>query len=254
MARIRYIKSEFWKDEDVAELSYQARLFYIGMWNFADKAGRLEDRPKWLKVEIFPYDNVDVNKILKDLAKRKTNSKRPFIQRYGLNGKMYIQILAWSEHQKPHHQEQESRIVEPPTLTLTETIMVNGNGECASSKLGEDAPNKHRSNTEEVLNDFNLVMGAHYRNGRTTQDLVNIRIKDGFSVEDFKVVHRKMLKKWGADDKMSQYLRPKTLYSDKFEGYLNMREPQTKLTEVGVKAYLVGQNWLESQRKQENAE
>ena len=149
MARIRYIKSEFWKDEDIAELPYQTRLFYIGMWNFADKSGRLEDRPKWLKVEIFPYDNVDAEKILVELSKPKSNSLRPFIQRYSDNGKKYIQILSWNEHQKPHHQEQNSKIPEPPLIeTLTETIMVNRNGECASSKPGEDTPNIHRTSTE----------------------------------------------------------------------------------------------------------
>jgi len=34
MARIRTIKPEFWTAEQVMELSRDARLLFIGMWNF----------------------------------------------------------------------------------------------------------------------------------------------------------------------------------------------------------------------------
>jgi hypothetical protein len=118
MARIRYLKPSFWKDEDIAELPYQIRLFYIALWNFADREGRLEDRPKWLQVEIFPYEKVDIEKMLQQLTKPKSNSNRPFIKRYSVGGKKYIQILAWQEHQRPHHQEPESKIP-PPSFAET---------------------------------------------------------------------------------------------------------------------------------------
>lgn len=210
MARIRYIKSDFWKDEDIAELPHQTRLFYIGMWNFADKSGRLEDRPKWLKVEIFPYENADTEKILEELCKVKLNSLRPFIQRYACDGKKYIQILSWDEHQKPHHQEQESKIPEPPLMeTLTGTITVNG--ECASNKPGEDTPTKHRTYTEDIKKkkkfDFNSVWEKYPKGNKigkkeafgyfnstvkTDQEYINIntaldnyinskRVKEGFA-------------------------------------------------------------------------
>ncbi|HAG51728.1 MAG TPA: hypothetical protein DCL42_10415 [Deltaproteobacteria bacterium] len=46
MGRIRYVKPDFFKDEDVAELPDKTKLLYIGLWCFADKSGRIEDRPK----------------------------------------------------------------------------------------------------------------------------------------------------------------------------------------------------------------
>lgn len=68
MARMRYIKPEFWTDSRMVQLSIPARLFYIGTWNFAlcDK-GHLEDDPLRLKMQVFPADNVDVVALLDEL-------------------------------------------------------------------------------------------------------------------------------------------------------------------------------------------
>ena len=64
MARIRTIKPEFFDDEDIAAMSFQARLAFIGLWLQADREGRLKDRPMRLKARIFPFDDVDMDGIL----------------------------------------------------------------------------------------------------------------------------------------------------------------------------------------------
>ncbi len=115
MARIRYLKPEFFEDEDLASLPIQARLFYAGLWCYADKSGRLEDRPKRLKAVIFPYDNFDIEKILELLCKPKSTG-RPFIQRYSIAGENYIQIIQWEKHQHPHNTEKESIFPPAPPL------------------------------------------------------------------------------------------------------------------------------------------
>ena len=106
MPRIRYIKPEFFTDEHIAELPYEARLFFAGLWCMADRDGRLEDRPPHLKVMILPYDRVDIEKILTRLSA----GEKPFIHRYQNSGKFYIQILNFLKHQKPHHTEKDSII------------------------------------------------------------------------------------------------------------------------------------------------
>jgi len=112
MARIRYLKPDFFKDEDLATLPMEVRLFYAGLWVNADRAGRLEDRPKRLKVEIFPYEDVDIDNCLKQLAHPKGSGK-PYIIRYQVEGESFIQIVNWEKHQKPHHTEKESVIPGP---------------------------------------------------------------------------------------------------------------------------------------------
>jgi len=58
MARIRTIKPSFWTDEKIGSLSYGARLLFIGTWNLADDEGILVWDARYLKGQLFPYDNV----------------------------------------------------------------------------------------------------------------------------------------------------------------------------------------------------
>lgn len=104
MARARNIKPGFFVNEDLTELDAWTRLLFIGLWTLADKAGRLEDRPKKIKIGVFPVDSVDVEEMLQGLA------RFGFINRYEVNGSKYIQIVNWDRHQNPHHTEKESVI------------------------------------------------------------------------------------------------------------------------------------------------
>lgn len=86
MARMRYIKPEFWTDSRMVSLSRDARLLYIGTWNFAlcDK-GHLEDDALRLKMQVFPADNVDVPALLAELMGagrivRVTNGEATWLQ------------------------------------------------------------------------------------------------------------------------------------------------------------------------------
>jgi hypothetical protein len=108
MARARNIKPSFFKNEQLVELPMATRLLFIGLWTLADREGRLEDRPKRIKMEIFPGDSVDVDKALGEL------DAEGFIHRYEVAGELYIQILAFGKHQNPHHREPPSIIPAPP--------------------------------------------------------------------------------------------------------------------------------------------
>lgn len=107
MARARNIKPGFYKNEQLAECSIWTRYIYPGLWQLADREGRLEDRPKRIKGELLPFDSVDVEQLLTELA------STGFIQRYQAEGKRYIQIIAFPKHQNPHHREPPSNIPPP---------------------------------------------------------------------------------------------------------------------------------------------
>ena len=108
MARARNVKPGFFKNEDLAECSPLARLLFVGLWCIADRAGRLEDRPKRIRAEILPYDDGSVDDMLNELH------QAGFILRYQAAGRRYIQVLNFGKHQNPHHREPESAI--PLTL------------------------------------------------------------------------------------------------------------------------------------------
>lgn len=79
---------------------------------------------------------------------------------------------------------------------------------------------------QEILNYFNQQAGTSYRaSSKATQRLINARTNEGFTVEDFKKVIDIKVAAWKNDPKMSQYLRPATLFGTKFESYLNEPMP-----------------------------
>lgn len=73
----------------------------------------------------------------------------------------------------------------------------------------------------EIINYLNEAIGMKYRyQSKLTQRLINARFKEGYTVDDFKTVIDKKAKEWKGTE-MEQFLRPETLFSTKFEGYLN---------------------------------
>lgn len=96
MARIRSIKPEFWTSEQVMECSLNARLLFIGMWNFADDLGRLSMSPKSIKAQIFPSDNINSENILGMIQELSDNG---LVLIYTVDNKDYLQITGW-QHQR----------------------------------------------------------------------------------------------------------------------------------------------------------
>ena len=56
---------------------------------------------------------------------------------------------------------------------------------------------------------------------KKTKDLIKARLNEGFTKDDFTQVIDNKTKEWLKDKKMKQFLRPETLFGNKFEGYLN---------------------------------
>lgn len=125
--RARNIKPGFFKNEILAECSPMARLLYVGLWLIADREGRLELRPKRIKGELFPYENIKVEALLEELR------KGGFIIAYEISGVNYLSIPTFGQHQNCHIKEAESTIPAPcesETCTvlvgpLTESLLLN---------------------------------------------------------------------------------------------------------------------------------
>ena len=56
---------------------------------------------------------------------------------------------------------------------------------------------------------------------KATQRLIEARLNEGFTLEDFKTVINNKCQSWLTDKNMNGYLRPQTLFGTKFEAYLN---------------------------------
>jgi hypothetical protein len=70
MARARNFKPDVLLDENLAACAMAARWLFVGMWTIADRAGRLEDRPKRIKAAVLPHDSLDVEPLLTQLTEQ----------------------------------------------------------------------------------------------------------------------------------------------------------------------------------------
>lgn len=97
--RSRNLKPGFFKNEQLAEMPAEGRLLFAGLWCMADREGRLLDRIKRIKIELFPGDNFDIDALLNQLE------SGGLIVRYEAQGTPCIQVLNFLKHQHPHHKE-----------------------------------------------------------------------------------------------------------------------------------------------------
>lgn len=89
----------------------------------------------------------------------------------------------------------------------------------------EDSPTEHpeQADVTEIVEYLNQAAGTSYKpNTPKTVRSIKARMKEGFTVDDFKTVIDKKVSEWAKTD-MQKYLRPETLFGTKFEGYLNQQ-------------------------------
>lgn len=80
-------------------------------------------------------------------------------------------------------------------------------------------------NIKKIIDYLNAKLGTKYSyKTKKTQDCIKARFNEieGLTIEDFYTVIDKQYKKWNGTE-MEQYLRPETLFGNKFEGYLNSK-------------------------------
>lgn len=142
--RARNLKPGFFKNEILADCDPLARILFAGLWCMADREGRLEHRPKRIKIEVLPYDNCNVEKLLTQL------STKGFIRVYTVSNESYIEIINFRRHQNCHIKEAESTIPAPcetgasmevaRPLSLTESPLLNPSSLNDEAPEQEDAP------------------------------------------------------------------------------------------------------------------
>lgn len=98
--RIRSIKPEFWTSESIARLPIRTRLTFIALWSYVDDNGVGRDNPQLIAAAVFPLEEdprETLANVREDLA---TLSDHGRIARYEVDGRPFLAIVNWSEHQK----------------------------------------------------------------------------------------------------------------------------------------------------------
>lgn len=71
----------------------------------------------------------------------------------------------------------------------------------------------HKSEAVEILEFLNTKTGRGYRPVKANIEMIIARLKEGATVADCRQVIAKKTREWGTDEKMEQYLRPKTIFN-----------------------------------------
>lgn len=125
--RIRSIKPEIHTDEELWDAEQETRLplfrAFVGLWNYADREGRFEWRPRRLKAYILPHWEGDFSRVLDALTTRgwlvkytcQTKKSPP---QNGAPGdpseKLYGAVRNFRKHQQINGKELPSSLPAPP--------------------------------------------------------------------------------------------------------------------------------------------
>lgn len=149
-----------------------------------------------------------------------------------------------------------------PTHAETPTNVENHDSQqltlCDPNTLGNQRPNKETTKNQQQMNKDNKNNNTYiaenadsyeeivsYLNQKTgkrfkaeteaTRKLINARLREGYAISDFKQVIDTKVAQWKDDETMNKYLQPSTLFSTKFEGYVNENTAQEKSEPMGFK-------------------
>lgn len=105
-------------------------------------------------------------------------------------------------------------------------------------KLRNKEINKYSRETyQEIIAYLNAKAGTNYKaTAKLTQEHINARLNDGFTVADFKKVIENKCSEWKGTE-WEKYLRPQTLFGTKFESYLNQQQSHSKNTSYDIDKY-----------------
>lgn len=137
-------------------------------------------------------------------------------------GRISYEYIIYERKQEGKKQGIENLGVE--FLGVENQVQLNTNKENTNNKIEYN----------NIVDYLNLKAKTNYRSTTPkTQSLIRARLNDGFTEDDFKKVIDNKCKEWIGTE-FEKFLRPETLFGNKFENYLNANiiERKKNITEL----------------------
>lgn len=147
--------------------------------------------------------------------------------------------ICGAENEEERSKEEDKEYIYNTSLSDSNSLKVKENEkekEIQKKEKGgpDETPERFSDEYREIIDYLNEKTGKRYSaKSRVNQGHMSARLKEGFTVEDFKKVIDTKCFQWKDDPKMSQFLRPETLFSTKFDRYLNEEKSVRRVTENG---------------------
>lgn len=237
MGRIRTIKPEFFKHEDLylaeKETKLPLRVAFAGLWCCADREGRFKWKPNVLKLDVLPFDNCDFAKVLDALC------VKGWVRKYSLNGQQYGDIPTFSSHQVVNNRERASELPNY-SESIDSTREGRGNDATTTSLIPAQVEGKG-------------MEGAMGKEGER-----EVAITPTYSEEDLK--RWEVFKKWMATSAdrvatmqkpitMDQFLELRIRFGAEHIRDMFLRMQNWKKLSNNVSAYLTYLNWVQLDEK-----
>ena len=116
---------------------------------------------------------------------------------------------------------------------------INKNNSYSQARPDRASKDPSRDLRKDIISYLNKKTNKHYKpNSNKTKSLINARFNEGFQdLDDYKKVIDTKTAEWKDDPKMEKFLRPETLFGNKFEGYLNQTPKQKGYMDDKVDSY-----------------
>jgi len=214
------------------------KYFNVKNW---DSFQHYKDRnPPWIKLHNHLLDNYEFE-CLPDASKShllciwmlasRTQNKMPMDSQWikrkiGASSTVDLNILVDSGfleliQELPSMEHDASKVLVSEEKRRGETEKRRGETEKRRDREEKDLlSSKH--DIAEVIKHFNYVTGQNLRaSAKSHSQNISARLSEGHTVDDLKSVTEHKHGEWRSDAKMSQYIRPSTLFqAGKFNGYL----------------------------------
>lgn len=164
MARIRTIKPEFWRDEDLSSISAEAALLAIGLLNYADDEGYFSANIKLIECDVFPLRNLSsiVPVLLQEL------SGIGYIRLFdGSDNKQYGQVANFVKHQ----------VISKPRPSKIKGLDAfrdhSGNG-TGTFQVGKERKGKEKEGNGEEAADTEFKISLEWKPSQDAHELIKI--------------------------------------------------------------------------------
>nr|DAV08141.1 MAG TPA: hypothetical protein [Caudoviricetes sp.] len=216
-------KNWFWLENDLVDredISAMEKLIYMLLARYADKEGKcFPSQDKLCKITGIK-DYRTIVKYLKQLE------EKGLIEIKKNNGKVnvyYLKNVSTPPTKNVGTKNATANFAEEPPTKNVGTPPTNFAGITIHNEKDTNNNTQYIKEIDEVVNHLNEKAGTKYKsNSKSTNRHIQARIKEGYTLEDFKTVIDKKCSEWLNTD-MEKYLCPETLFGSKFEKYLNQK-------------------------------
>ena len=207
------------------ELSFQAKAIYSYLASFAGNTGRAFPSTSLMSKEL-DMSRDTLFKYLKELKEKKVITvERERTDKGTFDRNIYYLHNEVKKAPSPNLPDTVKPDMDKPDTVNYDTNSNNLNSNNLNSNnkdIYSSAKAKQEIPYKEIMDYLNEKTGKKYKHTASgNKKLIKARWNEGYTLEDFKKVIDVKVEQWSKDKKMQQYLRPNTLFSNKFDNYLN---------------------------------